>query len=224
MKATRYFVQRIFAGFIVLLPVILTAALVVWLSGVLKHLAGPESVFGRIASWLGSALVSDQVVAYVIGTMLVVAMFFLAGLLVMSNLQSRLKALLNSTIGRVPIIGSVFNLIERFVELIDRKEDVDLKSMAPVWVFFGGKRGAAVLALLPTTDTVCLEDSNYCGVLVPSAPVPFGGGLIFVPRDWVKPAGFGVEALTNIYVSMGLSAPRYQNATRSQAAETNPTT
>jgi len=43
-----------------------------------------------------------------------------------------------------------------------------------------------------------------------SAPIPFGGGLIFVPHDWVRPADFGVEALTNIYISMGLTAPQYQ--------------
>jgi hypothetical protein len=31
------------------------------------------------------------------------------------------------------------------------------------------------------------------GVLVPTAPVPFGGALIYVPVEWVRPADFGVE-------------------------------
>jgi uncharacterized membrane protein len=39
--------------------------------------------------------------------------------------------------------------------------------------------------------------------------VPFGGALFFVPAQWVKPASFGVEGLTSIYVSMGISAPQY---------------
>ena len=36
--------------------------------------------------------------------------------------------------------------------------------------------------------------------------VPVGGGLLFVPADWVRPADVGMEALTSIYVSMGVTA------------------
>jgi uncharacterized membrane protein len=48
--------------------------------------------------------------------------------------------------------------------------------------------------------------------MVPTAPVPFGGGLFFLPAEWVRPAAFGVEGLTNIYVSMGVTAPDYMGA------------
>ena len=44
-------------------------------------------------------------------------------------------------------------------------------------------------------------------MLVPSAPVPFGGALIYVPVEWVKPADGGVERLMNVYVSMGVTPP-----------------
>ncbi|MGI8725167.1 MAG: hypothetical protein ACR2J1_07395, partial [Methyloceanibacter sp.] len=40
-----------------------------------------------------------------------------------------------------------------------------------------------------------------------SAPVPFGGALIYVPAEWVKPAEGGVERLMNVYVSMGVTPP-----------------
>jgi len=42
---------------------------------------------------------------------------------------------------------------------------------------------------------------------LPSAPVPFGGALIYVPSDWVKPAEGSVERLMNVYVSMGVTPP-----------------
>jgi uncharacterized membrane protein len=45
-------------------------------------------------------------------------------------------------------------------------------------------------------------------LLVPSAPVPFGGALIYVPSEWVKPAEGGVERLMNVYVSMGVTPPQ----------------
>jgi uncharacterized membrane protein len=66
-----------------------------------------------------------------------------------------------------------------------------------------------VLALLPTPEPVLLGGQQCHVVLVPTAPVPFGGGLFFVPVGWIKPASFGVEGLTSIYVSMGISAPQY---------------
>ena len=45
-------------------------------------------------------------------------------------------------------------------------------------------------------------------MLVPSAPVPVGGCLVYVPVEWVRPADFGVEALMSIYVSMGVTTPQ----------------
>jgi uncharacterized membrane protein len=40
---------------------------------------------------------------------------------------------------------------------------------------------------------------------VPSAPVPVGGALVYVPIKWVKPADIGIEGLMGIYVAMGVS-------------------
>ena len=112
---------------------------------------------------------------------------------------------------RAPIrtFGNVYDLAHRFVGMLDRKEQTDLKTMSPVWCFFGGESGTAVLALLPTPEQIFLGGQPCHIVMVPTAPVPFGGALFFVPAQWVKPASFGVEGLTSIYVSMGISAPQY---------------
>ncbi len=52
-----------------------------------------------------------------------------------------------------------------------------------------------------------IDGRRYFAVLVPTAPVPIGGGLLYVPVEWVKPADMGIEQLTEIYVSMGLTPP-----------------
>ena len=78
--------------------------------------------------------------------------------------------------------------------------------MSPVWCFFGGK-GAAVLALAPSAQPIEIDGRNYLAVLIPTAPVPFGGALLYVPAEWVRPADIGVDALTGIYVSMGITPP-----------------
>jgi uncharacterized membrane protein len=55
---------------------------------------------------------------------------------------------------------------------------------------------------------ITIGDRQYHVVLVPSAPVPVGGCLVYVPVEWVRPADFGVEALMSIYVSMGVTTPQ----------------
>jgi uncharacterized membrane protein len=51
--------------------------------------------------------------------------------------------------------------------------------------------------------------------LIPTAPVPIGGALIYVPTEWVRPADIGVEKLSAVYVSMGITAPPSPPAVRS---------
>jgi uncharacterized membrane protein len=64
-----------------------------------------------------------------------------------------------------------------------------------------------VLGLMPSPEPVVIGEHSYLGLLVPSAPVPFGGALIYVPSAWVRPAEGGVERLMNVYVSMGVTPP-----------------
>jgi uncharacterized membrane protein len=77
--------------------------------------------------------------------------------------------------------------------------------MSPVWCFFGGCGGSRAPADVQADHDRRLAIS--C-LLVPSAPVPVGGCLVYVPVKWVKPADFGVEALMSIYVSMGVTSPQ----------------
>jgi uncharacterized membrane protein len=56
---------------------------------------------------------------------------------------------------------------------------------------------------------VLVNGEPYLGVLVPTAPVPVGGALIYVPRTWVQPAAVGMDGLTSIYVSMGVTSAQH---------------
>ena len=128
-------------------------------------------------------------------------------MVVESGLRSLVLNSLDWLMRRIPIVSNIYDLSKRFVAIVDRGDQGDLKSMQPVWCFFGGEGGAAVLGLMPSPHPVSIGEHSYLGLLVPSAPVPFGGALIYVPSDWVKPADGGVERLLNVYVSMGVTPP-----------------
>ena len=71
--------------------------------------------------------------------------------------------------------------------------------------------GLAFLALLVSPQIYVIDGREYKIVIVPTAPVPFGGGLLFVPTECVRAADMSVEGLMSIYVSMGVTAPQFMH-------------
>ena len=59
--------------------------------------------------------------------------------------------------------------------------------------------------------------------MVPTAPVPVGGGLLYVREDWVTPADVGMDGLTSIYVSMGVTSSQVLGRGQAAAKDTAPT-
>ena len=196
-----------FAGLLVLLPLALTLAALVWLVGLLDSLFGPSSVIGRFFAALGYPLVGNSPFAYLLGSLLLIVAIYPLGLFVQLGLKRPLQQFADRTLRRIPIFGALYNLADRFVGLLDQKQGADIGAMRPVWCLFGGD-GAAVLALAPSPQQIEIAGRSYTAVLVPTAPVPFGGALIYVPVEWVVPAQIGIEQLTSVYVSMGITPPQ----------------
>ncbi|BCL77265.1 hypothetical protein JHS3_30010 [Jeongeupia sp. HS-3] len=194
------------AGLLALLPLAMTLALIGWVVSVLNSFIGPESLIGQMFGALGQPFASNDVIAYLLGTLLLLVAIYPLGLAVQSGLKRPLAKLVDLTLRRIPLFGSLYNLADRFVGLLDQKQEADIGAMSPVWCFFGGD-GVAVLALMPSPEPVDLDGRLYYAVLVPTAPVPIGGGLLYVPADWVRPANIGVDKLTSVYVSMGITPP-----------------
>ena len=194
------------AGLLVLLPLAVTIVVIVWVGTFIFSYLGPGSLIGRILISIGLNFSNSPAAAYVLGAV-VIGLVYLLGLTVESRLEARVRQLIDSWMQRIPLVGTLYDVTKRFVAIADRKNQDGLKSMSPVWCFFGGEGGAAVLGLLPMPKPITIAEQKYHVVLVPSAPVPVGGCLVYVPVQWVKPADFGVEALMSIYVSMGVASP-----------------
>jgi len=193
-------------GLLALLPLTLTLVLVAWILSLLDRLVGPSTLAGKVSASLGQYFVSNPSLAYLFGGLVLLACLYPLGLAVQLGLRRPLARLLDVTLRRTPLIGQLYNLADRFVGLLDKTKNPDIGAMSPVWCFFGGD-GTAVLALLPSRTPIEIEGRSYHAILVPTAPIPVGGGLLYVPVEWVRPAHMGIEELTSIYVSMGLTPP-----------------
>ncbi len=206
-ESIRRILRTLLAGLLAVLPLVLTVTAVVWVGNFLLRFAGPDSMVGRVLAAIGLPAGENRIFAYFLGVVIVVCGLYIFGKWVESGMKERWQNLTDRLFRRVPLIGQIYGVTTKFVGLFGRSEKPELQGMSPVWVYFGGRGGTAALALMPTAETMVVGGVLCHVVLVPTAPVPFGGGLLWVPADWVERASFGAEGLTSIYVSMGVSAP-----------------
>jgi uncharacterized membrane protein len=225
-------IARIFiTGLLAALPLVATAAVVWWAGSIIVRWLGPQSAVGSLLVALGLGVTGSEVVGYLIGLALVAAVIFVLGLVVSQGLQRGVARLFGEVLQRIPLVGSIYDLARRLVGLFAQRKDGGMNSMSAVWCHFGGApdardaephaaQGTVVLALLSTPEPVRIDGRDYLGVIVPTAPVPIGGALLYVPVNWVRPAALGIEAVTSVYVSMGItSAEQFAAAAAARAPQ-----
>ncbi len=204
------------AGVLAAFPLIATALLIGFVVGIIINWLGPSSPLGGLMSRLGVNVAGSEWVGYVIGLVVVVVGLLALGFLVEKGLQKGFAAVINGLVRRIPVVRTIYDTINKFVDLVAKRDDAQLRSMRPIWVHFGGPGGVSALALLSSPDAVIVNGKPCYAVIVPTAPVPIGGGLLYVPINWVSPAEIGMEGLTSIYVSMGLTSPQFMATEASQ--------
>ena len=214
-RSLRQLTRTFVTGLLAALPLFVTAAVFIWLGRLLYAWLGPSSLVGKVFVGLGIGLSGSVMLGYVLGAFIIVLGVFALGLLVEAELQRGLARLVNAVVRRIPLVRNVYDLIRRFVDMLSQGEEDGLKTMSPVWCRFGDSGGVKVLALLSSPDPVEIDGQPHLAVLVPTAPVPVGGGLLYVREDWVTPAEVGMDGLTSIYVSMGVTSSQVLG--RSQA-------
>lgn len=208
----RHLLSTFLTGLLAALPLAATILIITWAVRLLYDWIGPSSLVGQMMVAIGMDVGGSELMGYLIGIVIVCIAIFLLGVLVRSRLRDVLADAVDSVLHRIPLVRSIYDTIKKFVDLMAQRDSEGVRSMSPVWLHFGGVGGAAVLGLLSTPEPVNLNGQEYLAVLVPTAPVPVGGGLLYVPRDWVTIAEVGVEGLTSIYVSMGITSGQHLRA------------
>ena len=216
-RAARCFLAGVFA----ILPLVITVAVVAWVGHFVLRFLGPNTVIGRALRGVGFQFATNSTAAYAIGAALVLAVIFIIGVAVETGAKNLMQRLLDAVLKRIPVVGSVYGTSKQLVGLVDKKQDTGLKGMRAVFCFFGGQREVGVLALLVSPERFCINGKEYHIVIVPTAPVPVGGGLLFVSVEMVQPADVSMEAVMSMYVSMGATAPQFlPQADRKEPART----
>jgi uncharacterized membrane protein len=175
----RKFLSPFATGLLFLAPVLLTLILLNWLSGYLIAALGPNTPLGMAA-----------------------VLVWLIGIAVQTRFRQRLEGGLDGLIARIPVLGPLYRPLAQFVRMMGSSPGGEMSGMSVVSVSFGDHVEA--LALLTSPHLHDFGQGPRQLILIPTAPVPVGGGLLFVEPSRVKPVPtMGVDDLAKLYVTMG---------------------
>jgi uncharacterized membrane protein len=208
-KGSKRLARSFLAGLLAVLPVVITVAIIAWVAGFVRQILGPRTLIGDGLTRLGLSLVTNDTAAYLIGGVAALGCVLLLGFVVEAGAKNFVQRLFDAAMKRIPIVGSIYGTSKQLVTLFEKKDPDQLQGMKAVFCFFGEKTGAGLLALLVSPERFKINGREFHIVIVPTAPVPVGGGLFFVPVEMVQPTDVSVEGLMSIYVSMGVSAPQF---------------
>lgn len=198
--------QRILApfatGLLFLAPVLLTIILLNWLSGYLIAALGPGTPLGRALGAAGMFFTPSPFAAFWAGLGLAALVVWLIGLAVQTRFRPQLEGGLDGLISRIPGLGALYRPLAQFVRLMGNAPGGEMTGMSVVSVSFGPN--VEILSLLTSPRVHDFGQGPRYLILIPTAPVPVGGGLLFVDVADVKSVPtMGVDDLAKLYVTMG---------------------
>jgi uncharacterized membrane protein len=204
-----HLVRYFFAGVFAILPLVVTVAIVGWVSSYVSMLIGPSTALGGLLKNIGVSVLPNSTASYIVGWLVVLLVVLSLGMVVEFGAKSFFSGLMERMFGKVPLIGSIYRTSKQVVEMLDTNNKEAIKGMSAVYCFFGSREGPTILAFLVSPQRFLVGDREYQIVMIPTAPVPFGGAMLLVPVEQVIPADISVDSMMSIYLSMGVTAPDF---------------
>ncbi|OSZ72188.1 hypothetical protein CAP39_02165 [Sphingomonas sp. IBVSS1] len=189
-------------GLLFLAPVLVTIIILNWLSGYLIAALGPDTPLGGLLGQAGMFFTPSPLAAFWAGLGMAAVLVWVVGLAVQTRFRPQLEGGLDGLISRIPGLGALYRPLAQFVRMMGSGPGGEMSGMSVVSVSFGDHVEA--LALLTSPKLHDFGQGPRYLILIPTAPVPVGGGMLFVEASRVTPVpSMGVDDLAKLYVTMG---------------------
>lgn len=199
-RVVGYFVSGVF----VLLPAVVTVAIVGaivrWLVGVL----GPHSAVGQLLAPPSETRGGHWVVLAVVYSLVIVLLIIL-GYATKARARSWLIAPIQVAFRRFPIVNRLYVAVEQVVNVLRQQPAAQLTGGAlrfgeVVIVRFSNLRA---IGILTSRKVYRFGGESYMQVLLPSCPMPLTGFLWMAPVDDIHSCDLNIEDLAKMVVSFG---------------------
>lgn len=196
-------------GFIAIFPLLITVLVLKWIAGTVDGYIGPKTIFGQMLQKIGYKFSpwSNITLDYAIGIIILLLGILILGMLLESGARKTLVQLANRTVYQLPLVRAIYQTTDKFMSLIPSSEVDNIKGMQVVFCRFGeGESSAGSLALMPTPEIFKLGDQEYRIVIIPTAPIPVGGAMLFMPNSSIFPTDMSIDTFAGVFMSMGVTA------------------
>jgi uncharacterized membrane protein len=205
-------VAQFLTGLLILAPLIVTLMVLDWLVRQVAAIFGPKTLLGSALTSGGAFIFGEGGAGFWILLVLVVLLIWTIGFVLQDRARRSIERRLDALAGRIPVIRHIYRPVAQVVRVLGKRDNNQFAAMRPVSVRFGSD--TETLALQVSADTYRVGSRDLLLILIPTAPVPVGGALLFMAPEAVTPVeGMGVEELMSFYVSMGTMAGRFKQQT-----------
>ncbi|MCL6584326.1 MAG: DUF502 domain-containing protein [bacterium] len=194
------------AGFLVILPVLITIFLVVFIFNTFERLLARPVSFGL--KLLGLSQFIGYHIPGLLGLAALAIISFFLGLAVTNVIGKKFITLGEKILSKVPLVWNIYyaskQLMESTVSMRNRKY------LQQVVLVEYPRRGMYVIGFITSDARGEIQDvtqKEVLNVFVPTTPNPTSGMLIMVPRDDVTPLSMSIEDGIKLIVSGGMVTP-----------------
>jgi uncharacterized membrane protein len=188
-------IARIFvSGLVVILPLVITAGLILWVVTAL------EGMLGGVLR----VLIPDQAYHPLLGLAAAVGLVFLVGLLMEGVLFQRLVEWFESVLNRIPLVKTVYNAVRDLMTLFSKSGAQKFSRVVMVRI---PALPAQLLGFVTVEDFESLPfrpDQDTVAVYLPMS-YQIGGYTLFLPRELLTPVDLSLEDAMRFIVTAGMS-------------------
>lgn len=190
----RRIVRTFLSGLAVVLPLVITIAVLLWLVN------ATEATLGAIVR----IFLPDDVYQPGLGLLVSLALVFAVGLLMEAVYFRRLMAWFEELLNRIPLVKTVYSAVRDLMSLFSKSGS--RKFSRVVMVKFPGTE-AGLIGFVTIEDFTGLPIAPAADIVAVYMPMSYtiGGYTAFLPRAWLTPLDLSLEEAMRFVVTAGMS-------------------
>ena len=139
-----------------------------------------------------------------IGLIIVILGFILIGFLTTNMVGRFLTRFIESIVLHTPFVKTIYSTLKQIFKTVFSNQSEAFRKVVLVEYPTPGHWAIGFLTGETNTHIKDVLGKNYIGVLMPTAPNPMTGFLMFVPKDKIRPLDMTVEEGFKMVISCGL--------------------
>jgi uncharacterized membrane protein len=214
-----------FTGLAVLLPVIITIALVVWLFGTVSSVTD-TLLFFLPRRWTHQNAGVGPVYWYwsVVALLLAVLLVGMVGRLTRNYIGRKAISLLDDLLLRIPLVKNIYGTVKQVNDAFSSNNKSSFRQVVLVEFPKAGMQSIGFITGETNPGMVPHAKEPLLSVFVPTTPNPTTGFLILVPEHQVTKLSISIAEGIKFIISLGAVSPEISNpASPSGKAHPGPT-